>query len=42
MNESLSHVNTIETIIRLNKTIQTDANRTITNLDKNIAGLYEV
>ena len=27
---------------KLNKTIQTDANRTIINLDKNIAGLYEV
>ena len=27
---------------KLNKTIQTDANRTIINLDKNITGLYEV
>ena len=27
---------------KLNKTIQTDANRAIINLDKNIAGLYEV
>ena len=27
---------------KLNKTIQTDANRTIINLDKNISGLYEI
>jgi len=27
---------------KLNKTIQTDANNTITNLDENIAGLYEI